>query len=54
MGWYEVYTVVKAYDGDLSKATKTEITYLKRGNPNDFGSAVRLAKRKYSEERQGK
>lgn len=49
MSWREYYTLLEKYDGDLRKATKTELKEAARGNPNDPASARQLAEKKWAE-----
>ncbi len=50
MGWYDYYTLLKKYGGDLSKATKEEIEYAARCNPNDPPTARYIAEERYKKE----
>ena len=49
MSWRDYYNLLEKYDGDLRKATKEELDYAWRGNPNNPHDALRLAKIKYKE-----
>lgn len=50
MGWFQYYRLLEQYSGDLSKATKEEMDWAARGNPNDPQTARDLAEKKYREE----
>lgn len=47
MGWYDYYTLLEKYDGDLSRATKEEMSFAARCNPNDPPTARRIAEDTY-------
>jgi hypothetical protein len=47
MGWYNYYTLLEKYEGDLSKATQKELQYAARCNPNDPPTARRIAEEHY-------
>lgn len=49
MGWYQYYTLLEKYEGDLSKANTMEMIQARNGNPNNPTDALALAKRKYKE-----
>jgi hypothetical protein len=49
MGWIDYYRLYVKYNGDLSKATKSEMGEAARANPNDPPSARALAKKKWDE-----
>lgn len=51
MGWFAYYTLLKRYDGDLSKATESELKLAKAMNPNDSETAKRIAEEKYQQEK---
>lgn len=47
MGWFNYYTLLEKYNGDLSKATKQELEYAARCNPNDPFTARSIAEDKW-------
>lgn len=49
MGWYNYYNLLEKYNGDLSKATKQEMTFAARCNPDNPRDARRLAEEKWHE-----
>ena len=49
MGWFDYYVLLEKYNGDLSKATKEEMKYAARCNPNNPPDARALAEKKYKE-----
>lgn len=49
MSWIEFYNLFEKYDGDIKKATPSEMRSAARGNPNDPVTAMHLAARKFQE-----
>jgi len=47
MGWMNYYKLLDQYDGDLSKATRQEMDWAARCNPNDPPSARAIATEKW-------
>lgn len=47
MSWTDYYFLLEKYGGDLTKATKGEMDWAARGNPNNPSDALALAKEKY-------
>ena len=47
MGWYNYYTLLEKYNGDLSKATEKELEYAAWCNPNDPVTARHIAEEKW-------
>lgn len=47
MGWFQYYKLLEDHDGDLSKASKEELEWAARGNPNNPADARKLAETKY-------
>lgn len=50
MGWYDFYNLLKKYSGDLDKATKEELSFCWRANPDDPLKAREIAEKKWREE----
>ena len=53
MGWFDYYTLLEKYDGDLRKATSAELSWAAKGNPNDPARARELAENKWRENNPG-
>lgn len=51
MGWYDYYKLLEKYDGDLKAASKEEMDFCARANPNTPMAAARIAMREYYAER---
>ena len=51
MGWLTYRKLLEVYEGSLSKATKKELAFARRDNPNNWPSALGLAQRDYAEAR---
>lgn len=49
MGWYNYYSLLEKYNGDLSKASKNEMEFAALCNPNNPFDARRLAEEKWQE-----
>jgi len=49
MGWFAYYNLFEKYNGDLSKATKEEMDFAYRDNPNTPPEARALAEKKWKE-----
>lgn len=47
MGWRNYYMLLEQYDGDLSKATKEEMAWAAKCNPNTPHDARALAEEKW-------
>ena len=43
------FKILEKYNGDLNKATKKELDFAERDNPNTSLDALSLAKQKYEE-----
>lgn len=54
MGWFQYYQLLEEHNGDLSKASKEEMNWAAKGNPNDPHSARALAEKKWREEQESK
>ncbi|MHA1329593.1 MAG: hypothetical protein ACTSR2_00815 [Candidatus Hodarchaeales archaeon] len=50
MGWFTFYRLLEKYNGDLSKASKEELEFASRCNPNTPYEAKELAERIWREE----
>ncbi len=50
MGWFNYYTLLKKYDGDLSKASKRELDFAEHCNPENPYDARALAEKKWKVE----
>ena len=48
MSWQDYYCLFEKYDGDLSEASKEELDYARRGNPNTPTEALELAQREWA------
>ena len=48
MSWLDYYELLKKYGGDLSRATKEEMEFAAKCNPNDPPTARRIAERAFS------
>ncbi len=53
MGWIQYFNLLEKYNGDFSKATKEEMGWAEKGNPNDPVSALRLATEKFEKKKVG-
>jgi len=49
MGWLTYYHLLEKYNGELSKATKEEMDFAYRDNPNTSPEARALAEKKWEE-----
>lgn len=49
MGWYNYYTLLEKYAGDLNKATKEEMKNAADWNPNNPHDARALAEKIYKQ-----
>lgn len=52
MGWLDYYNLIESYKGDLSKASKEELDFAARCNPNDPITAKQIAYKKWAEKQQ--
>ena len=54
MGWLNYYNLLEKYGGDLSKATRQEMLFAARCNPNDPVTARRIAEARWKDEQEEK
>ena len=54
MSWFDYYRLLEKYDGNLEKATKEEMAYAARCNPNNPPDARALAEKKWAEKAEKK
>ncbi len=45
MSWLDYYELLEKYDGDLRRATKEEMSFAARCNPNDPPTARAIAEK---------
>ena len=50
MSWLDYYELLKKYDGDLSRATREEMAFAAKCNPNDPPTARAIAEKFWKEE----
>lgn len=48
MSWLDYFALLEKYDGDLSKATREEMAFAAKCNPNDPPNARTIAEREWA------